>query len=240
MAKQSLISVIIPAFNEEKSLHNILDSLVAQKTNYNFEVILVDNNSHDKTAAVAQSYKSKLDLKIIFEKKQGRGCARYTGFESSTNTYLFSTDADTIVPENWIQTYSDYLIKQKKEAVTSVCFFKHKRFSVRVLLNLALPIIIRLHKLAFGHYWLSGFSFAITKDAYIRSGGFNKDYNTNEDVDLGFKVARVAKIHFVPEIVVECSARRFDKGLIQGLYPYLKNFYEYFVHKKNVILEDVR
>ena len=49
------VSVVIPAYNEEKYIGRCLDSLVAQKTKYEFEVIVVDNNSTDNTRTIART-----------------------------------------------------------------------------------------------------------------------------------------------------------------------------------------
>ena len=60
-----LISVVIPAYNEEESLPNTLDALVSQETRYPYEVVLIDNNSTDKTADIAKSYRHKINIKNI-------------------------------------------------------------------------------------------------------------------------------------------------------------------------------
>ena len=66
------VTIVIPAFNEEKYLASCLDSLVNQKTNLKYEVIVVDNNSTDRTAKIASSFKNRMNIRVIFEKKQGR------------------------------------------------------------------------------------------------------------------------------------------------------------------------
>jgi len=85
-----IISVIIPAANEEKTLPFCLASLKKQ-TFSNFEVIVIDNNSTDKTAAVAQ----KFGAKVVSEKKQGIIYARERGFQEAKGEIIARTDADT-------------------------------------------------------------------------------------------------------------------------------------------------
>ncbi|OGY09045.1 MAG: hypothetical protein A2782_00975 [Candidatus Blackburnbacteria bacterium RIFCSPHIGHO2_01_FULL_43_15b] len=103
-----MVSVIIPAYNEEKLIGTCLDSLVEQ-TDANFEVVLVDNNSTDQTSAIAQQYAKKLNLTIVLEKRKGRGKARATGFLKARGQYLLSTDADTTVPPTWVETITRQL-----------------------------------------------------------------------------------------------------------------------------------
>lgn len=71
-----MISVIIPAYNEEQNITRCLNALTVQKTNKKFEVILVDNNSTDGTVELANKFNNKLNLKIVTETKKGRSPAR--------------------------------------------------------------------------------------------------------------------------------------------------------------------
>src|SRR3989338_1899751 len=91
------VSVVIPAFNEEKYIENTLFSLLKseQKTHLDYEVILVDNNSFDRTAEIAQKFTGRMNLRIIKETRQGRGIARARGFEEAKGAIILSADADT-------------------------------------------------------------------------------------------------------------------------------------------------
>ena len=110
------ISVIIPTFNEEKNIEQTLQSLSVQKIdkgkkikNDLFEIIVVDNNSNDKTREVVEKFKKehpKLNLFLVSEKEKGIIPARRKGFryalEKNKNIrtlFLAGTDADVIVNE---------------------------------------------------------------------------------------------------------------------------------------------
>ncbi|MBI3255845.1 MAG: glycosyltransferase [Candidatus Andersenbacteria bacterium] len=97
-----MISIVIPAYNEAQAISKTLASLVAQDFSGEFEVIVVDNNSSDGTAQVAKAFQDKLNLKVIHEPHQGRGAARAAGFAAAQSRIICSTDADTIVPSNWL------------------------------------------------------------------------------------------------------------------------------------------
>ena len=91
-----MISVVVPAYNEEKQIEKCLDSLVNQSTTQKFEVIIIDNNSNDKTAEIAKKYEKILNLKIFMQKIKGRGAARQKGFYQANGEiilweYLFKT-----------------------------------------------------------------------------------------------------------------------------------------------------
>lgn len=219
------ISVVIPAYNEEKSISSTLESLSAQVTKFPFEVILVDNNSTDKTIEVAKKYDKKMDLVIISETKKGRGQARKTGFAHANGEIIASTDADTTVPTDWVESIGNFFTRYPDEiCITALCQYPSKKISIR-LFNYILPIIYRLFGLILGHYWLSGFSFAIRKDAYFKAGEFNSTLDAQEDSELSSRVSKLGKVHYLPALTVNSSARRFNNGLIKGLVPYVKTFF---------------
>ncbi|MDD5054512.1 MAG: glycosyltransferase family A protein, partial [Candidatus Nanoarchaeia archaeon] len=74
MKQKPVISVIIPAYNEEDSIEKTLISLKNQKTKVPYEIIVCDNNSTDKTFKIAK----KIADKTVKEKKQGGAYARNT------------------------------------------------------------------------------------------------------------------------------------------------------------------
>src|SRR3990170_5274074 len=91
------VSLIIPVYNEEESIVKCLESIVNQEEKPD-EIIVVDNNCTDKTAEIAQ----KFGARIVKEKKQGMIYTRNTGFDSAQYEILAKTDADAILPSNWI------------------------------------------------------------------------------------------------------------------------------------------
>lgn len=236
-----MVSVVIPAYNEESVIASCLDALFKQNTKEEFEVILVNNNSIDKTVEIAKRFESKLNLRIISEKEKGRGAARNKGFKEACGEIILSTDADTKVPPEWI----DYLLAELKKnnaiAVTGTCKIVDCGLFTNTLFNIFQPFSMRIYRLIFHHYWLSGFNFGIYKEAYEESGGFNRKLNAQEDIDLSFRICRIGKIQFISNLPVIFSGRRFQKGLIRGLIPYVFTFIGYFIYKnENVILPDVR
>lgn len=97
-----MISIVIPAFNEEKRLGVSLEKLVDFLKNFNqeVEIIVVDDGSTDSTTAVAESYRNKLpNFQVIkLDKNRGKGFAVKTGFESAKGSVVVFTDADFSTP----------------------------------------------------------------------------------------------------------------------------------------------
>lgn len=236
------VSVVIPAFNEEKMLSACLTALSKQHYAGFIEVIVVDNNSTDKTADVAATFKGKLPIRVIHEKLKGRSPARRAGFAAAKGDILFSTDADTIVPPTWIEDIVPYFSTPTIAAVTGTCKIEDCSKRINTTFNLLQPQFMKQYRLVFGHYWLSGFNFAIRKEAYERSGGFDPSLNAQEDTDLAFRVHKIGKIKFINQPKVIFSGRRMKNGLILGLYPYAKSYGMYLLNKRgnHVVLSDVR
>ncbi len=235
------VSVVIPAFNEEKYIGDTLNSLLKseQQTHITYEVILVDNNSSDKTQEVAQKFATGMNLRIIKEFSQGRGAARSRGFLEAKGDIILSADADTIFHKNWIEELTRS-IKGDVVAVSTSCKIVDSSSLNNAAFNFIQPILMILYRIFFGHFWLSGFSFGILKSVYEKSGGFDPSLQGQEDIDLSFRVAKLGKIKFINKPVI-FSGRRFKKGILLGLLEYVKNFLEVFVlKKKNSILEDLR
>lgn len=234
------VSVIIPAYNEKDYIGPCLQSLVGQKTKINFEVVLVDNNSTDNTKKIAESFQDKLNIHIITEKQQGRGIARWRGFEEATGEILFSTDADTILPSNWIEDFMGYFNDKKIVAVTSLCNIDDSSQRNKTLFNLIHLIADASYRIASGHYCLYGFSYAIRRDIYINAGKIDKTLNALDDVDLSGRVKKYGIIKLVRDIPVLTSNRRYKNGVTRGLIDYIKPLIQLILNKNKLVMDNSR
>lgn len=233
-------SVVIPAYNEAAHIGQCLDAFVAQ-THKPFEVIVVDNGSTDTTAAVGTRYRKKLPLRIVTEKRKGRGAARAAGFRAARGSIILSTDADTVVPKHWVATFMRCFGQRSVIAVTGTMKIADGPPFVNGLVSWGQPLSMHIYRLLFGHYWLSGFNFGIRKETYHQAGGFNPRLNVQEDIELSFRVARQGRIMFLSHVPVTCSGRRFHGGLLKGLVQYIQTFIHVFVyHRNDAVLSDVR
>ena len=236
-----MISVVIPAYNEEHYLGACLAALNKQDTTTAFEIIVVNNASTDHTHQVAQEHTTKNNLRIIDEPQKGRGAARSTGFAAATGSIILSTDADTIVPSYWVEKMIDYFKDPTIVAVSGTCYIADRSWFANTLFNFIQPLAMHLYRLAFGHYWLTGSNFAIRAQTYQHSGTFNRALNSHEDTQLSFQVKKLGRIKFISQPAVLVSGRRFKKGIAIGLFDYIRSFFERFaLRRTNVHLDDSR
>ncbi|MDH5402423.1 MAG: glycosyltransferase family 2 protein [Candidatus Heimdallarchaeota archaeon] len=86
------ISIIIPAYNEEESIHLVLEEIPKHLINQNYEIIVIDDGSIDNTSHIVQNYNNVKLLK--HSENLGKGTALRTGFDQSIGEILLIQDAD--------------------------------------------------------------------------------------------------------------------------------------------------
>lgn len=95
-----LVSIIIPAYNEEKDIKDVLDSISKQTyPKEKIETIVIDDKSTDKTVEIAKKY----PVKIIKGKHKGVGAARNLGIKNSKGEIIFFVDADQVLDKNYVK-----------------------------------------------------------------------------------------------------------------------------------------
>lgn len=237
-----MVSVVIPAYNEEKYLPATLESLVGQQTQQDFEVIVVDNASTDRTSEIAKSFASRLKhLRVVLEKEKGRGRARVTGFSQAKGDIILCTDADTVLPPQWIDAMTKPFEDASVMAASSAAVILDFDAFTNWIYNIGDLLYMWSYRVFLGYNTIVGFSLAVRREAYEKSGGFRADLKAQEDVEFGMRLHKQGKIVFLPQVKVIVSGRRFKDGILNGILQYIKTTYDFFVLKKSSIdLEDVR
>lgn len=123
MYRDQRISVVIPCFNEEHGLRHVLEQMPA----YVDEVIVVDNNSTDETARVAQ----ELGARVIFEARKGYGNAYQAGLPAASGEIIATVDGDGTYPAAAIATIVDVLLDQRLDFVSASRFPLSNRRAMR-------------------------------------------------------------------------------------------------------------
>lgn len=117
-----LISVIVPVYKVEKVLHYCIESIL-QQTYKNFELLLIDDGSPDKSGEICDSYAEKDErIKVIHKKNEGVSVARNTGFDNAKGEYIVCVDSDDYVNECYLQDFID-VVNEYPEAQMVWCGF---------------------------------------------------------------------------------------------------------------------
>ena len=207
-----MLSIIIPTYNEEKYLPKLLESIKKQ-TYKNYEIIIADNNSRDKTRKIAKSFGCKVVKGGSFSQAWNNGVklARHD---------LLLLCADTVLPNNFLKPFLDRISKDKAGIAT--CFvnptskkFSHKLFfSTKNILNYIgrWPILHASSQCIF-----------VKKDIFKKINGFDTELFLGEEHDFITRASKYNKFKFYKDIFVLCSPRRivregFLKISVKTLY----------------------
>lgn len=175
-------SIIIPVFNEEDHLENCLESIAAQSVLPN-EVIVVDNNCTDNSMQIAASYPF---VRIVKEQKPGIFHARNAGFNAANSDIIGRIDADTILPETWVETAIDHISKNPDELITGGSYLYDMpwpKFAGWIQENFA----FRWNKFIIGDYIAWGSNMAFSRKIWRDiKDELHDDPGIHEDMDLGF------------------------------------------------------
>lgn len=206
-APRKRVSIVIPAHNEEHHLRACLDAIAIQSERP-FEVIVVDNNSTDQTAHIADEYPF---VRLVREAKQGRVHARSTGFDKARGDILGRIDADIILPQNWVEHIADFYADPMHQdtAWTGAGYFYNVRLPRLVSFGYAL-MAFRFTSLLIGHYTLWGSNMAITRRQWQRiSKEVCYRLDVHEDLDLSLHIAQAGyTITYDASVVTNAELRR--------------------------------
>ncbi len=240
-----MISFIIPAYNEEKTIKAAVASVLAQKTNQRFEIIVVDNNSTDKTGEIVE--KNFAQVKLVREQKAGTGWARNRGAQSAQGDILVFFDADAIVPEDWTEKMMQYLGQPQKygnnqEALVAVggpYKYKDLNWWERFWENAYLYVWLLPNRWVFNDFLkissiVFGGNFAVRKSAFDSIGGFDTSLTFwGDDTDFAKRLMKKGKVAFNMDLFIETYARglKYDNVIFEFLngwktaFKYAINFY---------------
>ncbi len=121
----SFISVIIACRNESENILKLLNNIGLQDYPSNlFEVIVVDDNSADRTFEIASEFKDIKNLKVLRNKGNGKKMAISTGVDSAKGDLIMTTDADCSVGKSWIKTVASFYSQHKPDMIISPVVLK--------------------------------------------------------------------------------------------------------------------
>lgn len=199
------VSVVIPAYNEEKYIKKALGSVFNQ-TEQADEVIVVDNNSKDRTVEISK----KFPVKIVGEKVQGMTLARNKGFNTAKHEIIARIDADVIVPKNWIKQIKKTISQKDYDAFTGPVRFNDlfKKPTSTLASRMYLESLRFLNN---GDRFLQGPNMILKRNMWlkVRDKVNLNDKKVHEDIDLSLNILKVGGvIGLDPDLVVQISARR--------------------------------
>jgi glycosyltransferase involved in cell wall biosynthesis len=212
------VSIVIPAYNEEKNILHTLSSISEIVTKYKTEVIVVNNNSTDKTQQILDA----CGVKSFFEPKQGISFTRQTGLNHARGKYILNADADSIYPSEWVDIYVEALKDPTVSCVYGPYSFIPEYSSRFTLANYEIitEFIISLRRFHKEFLNVLGFNFAFRKSDALEIGGFNTNRQRWQDGWMALMLMKEGKLKHISSdsARVWTSDRRiqYDGGMIKG------------------------
>ncbi len=173
--KDFKVSLVIPAYNEEKYIGMCLLYAIRSGEGKFYEIIVVDNKSTDRTAEIAGRYEG---VRIVREENKGLTHARQRGFLEAKGDILAYIDADTRMPSG----YYEKVVQEFENDPDLACFSgPHEYYDIKESHQLLVKIFWKV--VAFPAYLIVGYmtigvNFAIRKDVLEKMGGFDTAITT--------------------------------------------------------------
>lgn len=214
------ISVVIPAYNEEKYIPATLESVnrLARKPN---EIIVIDGGSTDNTKKVSQKHGAR----VVTIAHRGIGFARQKGLEAASCDIIAFTDADTIVPVDWLTKIEETLSRKHVVAVYGP-YVVDKGWAPYVLFSNYVQPYLWLFLQFIGLPIAPGQNTAFLRAKGVEVGGYPIDFKAAEDIEMIRRLRTVGKVVYRFDNRVLSSGRRGDEGwsliprMMKGLILY--------------------
>jgi cellulose synthase/poly-beta-1,6-N-acetylglucosamine synthase-like glycosyltransferase len=246
-------SIIIAARNEEKNIGACLDAI--HQLNYPkalYEIIVIDDHSEDKTADIVASYNDVTLLYLSDHIKDGNRAykkqALSLGISKSSGDYIVTTDADCIVPKNWLRCF-DLIIQQKSTAfIAAPVMIQKEKNILQIFESLDFMMLQGITAAAVStglHTMSNGANLCYRKSAFEKVGGFAEvdGIASGDDMLLMQKIKQSFpnEIHYCKSreaIVTTVGAENLSSFIRQRIRWASKGKY-YKEHKLKLILLSV-
>jgi glycosyltransferase involved in cell wall biosynthesis len=225
-----LISFVVPAYNEEILIASCLHAIVAEiaRSRHPAEIIVVNNNSTDRTREIALSIPG---VTVVDETQRGLVPARRAGCLAARGRLIANIDADTIVPEGWLDTVLAEFERSPGLVALSGPFVhydvsKTVRIVVAVFYRFAFTTYLLVRFIFRAGSMMQGGNFVVLKSALDAADAFNPDFSFfGEDTELARRLSKVGAVKFSFALPAFSSGRRLTgQGLFRVAFQYSVNY----------------
>jgi peptidoglycan/xylan/chitin deacetylase (PgdA/CDA1 family)/GT2 family glycosyltransferase len=208
----AMISVVIPALNEERFIAECLESLKNQDYQGEYEIIVADNGSSDKTADIARSHGVKV---IHCLEKKSVTYARQVGADAALGDIIAQADADTVYPNDWLAKIADFFFSHPDAAALAGRFLYKDPPSWAGFEYLLRDWTNRLSARLVGRPMLvSGATFAFRKSTFVDTGGYNDAAFSADQLGISNQLGKAGKVYYDRDFYALTSSRSVRKPLL--------------------------
>jgi glycosyltransferase involved in cell wall biosynthesis/peptidoglycan/xylan/chitin deacetylase (PgdA/CDA1 family) len=201
------ISVVIPTYNRFALLEQCLAALSRQSQPSLFEVIVVDDGSTDETPRFLEAVSAPFELRIETQPNRGQAAARNRGAAAASSPYCLFVDDDVTFAEDFVALHLEAQRANGGIAALGPLRLRHSPNANPLSRHVALTwdrhaseAATRERRATYRDCWSGNLS--VPSEAFLEVGGFAEDLPRNEDVELGFRLARAGlRFRYVPRAV---------------------------------------
>jgi len=185
-------SFIIPVFNRPNEIRELLESFVEMEFNRDYEIVIIEDGSTQKSDFVIEEFKEKLNITYFFKENSGPGDSRNYGMKQAKGNYFIILDSDVILPPTYLLEVDKFLKNTFIHAFGGPDD-AHQSFSnLQKAINFAMTSFIttggiRGGKKQVGKFQPRSFNMGISKEAFEITKGYGK-IHPGEDPDLTFRI----------------------------------------------------
>ena len=183
-------SIIVPVYNREAEVADLLASLAAQ-TDHGFEIIIVEDGSSLPCRRVCEQYADTADIKYYYKENEGRSIARNYGMDRADGDFFVFVDSDCILPPDYIAKLRNCLAEHPTD-----CFGgpddAHDSFTdIQKAINYSMTSLlttggIRGGKVQMEKFVPRTFNMGFSRAVYKKVGGFREMFS--EDIDMSTRI----------------------------------------------------
>ncbi len=234
------ISLVICAHNEENYIAQCLEYVLKNSHGKFNEIIVVNNASTDKTKEIAEKY----PVRVLDEPNKGQVRARQRSVGEAGGDLIAYIDADTRMPENWVDSAIFEFEKDKDLALLSGPYIYYEFSSWENFLTKIYWYVFAYPTYLFVGYMAVGGNFVIRKDVLDKMNGFDTSIEFwGEDTNIAKRASQFGKVKFSLRFYMLSSARRLrQSGILKTAGNYVVNFLSQVFLKKSAMssYEDIR
>lgn len=185
-------SIIIPVYNRPNEIGELLESLTKLDFSDDFEVLIIEDGSTQKSNLIVEHYNARLNLNYYFKENSGAGASRNFGMLNASGNYYIILDSDVIVPKQYLSEVKNGLEKNCTDAFGGPDAAHASFTPLQKAINHSMTSVlttggIRGKKQAVGKFQPRSFNLGLSKIAFEKTQGFSKMKN-GEDIDLTFRL----------------------------------------------------
>jgi len=229
-----LFTIIIPTLNEEKYLPHLLDSLTSQTID-DFEIIVADGSSRDKTVERAQEYSQKLpNLRIVKSTHASLPLQRNLGAANALGEWYVFIDADTILLPYCLERMRLFIHKNRPQVFTTL-YRPDSEVAGDAMITLFGNIMLE-GSIVFKRPLTPGPLTVVHRKIFHEIGGYDEHHAYHEDVDFGLRIFHHGvKLQILRETLWVWSLRRLrSQGTLKVVQQYFVSYIPVLLFKRSM------